>query len=587
MNLLHRLLGKKRAAPELREGRPEYHELRAREALGRGRDLPLGLLHLADLLAFAPARPESLDLLRAYADRLDFRTLPDLGRPASDALRAWDLRRRGRDREALELLLAVARALPDRDYLGTWGIEWLELAGGSAPDDLAMAWLAEALRQLPEPLCCTRRRADLASRFADLALGLRERRRADPSLDRTTLDLLRRAGRFQEALRIVQADVALRPDAEAWTRLGLLLRDMGEGAEARAAFSRARQLDPADPSPLFEGAALHLAREEWSLAYGSFQEILARDPQDARALAGLAWCTCRAEGLDERSVAVLVALAEAGNRHAREWLHQSRPYVGVLPRPRESSSKLLRRMASMDMEPGRTVQVALPEVESPSNLVAFRLAQPTVALEVQYANVARPDPRLPVEPTAWQLWRLEGATLEPALPPAPWNVQEMVQGLAAEPFESRRAWARASTVGAELGPEAAEALLACLLHPSLPPPGVPPFDWTVAFQFAALQAMAFLDEGWRESARRRALFSVLLGPRDWTTEMAAVVLARLAQDEPMLATDVGLAFQKLDGARPDSGEVAYEPGFLAAWATLPGLSGAEGRRIKERLRAGP
>ena len=177
--------------------------------------------------------------------------------------------------------------------------------------------------------------------------------------------------------------------------------------------------------------------------------------------------------------------------------------------------------------------------------------------------------------------------LEPALPPPPWNVQEAVHALAAEPFESRRAWARASAVGGGLGPDAAEALLACLLHPSPPPPGVHAFDWTVAFQFAAVQALAFLDGGWREGARRRALSSILLGPRDWTTGMAAVVLARLAQDEPMVSTDVSLAFQKLDAARPDSGEVAYETAFLAAWATLPGLSGAEARRIKERQRAGP
>lgn len=581
MDLVRRLVGRWQALDELREGGPEFHEFHARESLKTGRDLQLGLLHLGDLLAFAPDRVEALELLRAYAGRLDLQDALSFGKPAAEAVRAWDLHRRGRVREALEVLLAVVKAAPDKDYLGAWGLGWLEAGFEQVPGELVKAWLGQAMRALPESSRCVRRRVGVAWRTAQIALRWKERGGADPPL---VLGLLRKAGRFDEGLPLARATAALKADSPAWTQLGILLREMGDLAGAREAFDRALGCDPEDPFPLFESAALHLERGDWASAYGIFQRVLAQHPRNEQALAGLAWCGYRQNDFDEKALAVLIGLSEAGNRHAREWVHQARPYAGFLPSPQEESSRVLRHLAGLRESPDRTVELPLEEVESPSNLLAFRLAWPLGSVEVRYGCVGRPDPRLPVEPTAWQLWKRRGETLEPALPRPPREVWEPVAELAGQPFESTRAWARASFLGAELGPRSAGALLACAVNPPPPPRGVHAFDWTVAMQFAALQTLAFVDEGWAEGARRGALFSVLLGPRDWTTEMAAVVLSRLVREEPLRVSDVHRAFDRLDRARPQPGTPYYEPGVLASWARLPGLTAAESRPLKARLK---
>ena len=88
----------------------------------------------------------------------------------------------------------------------------------------------------------------------------------------------------------------------------------------------------------------------------------------------------------------------------------------------------------------------------------------------------------------------------------------------------------------------------------------------------------------RQRAAQGAL-SLLLGPRDWSTEAAIVALARLARDVPWIAVDVHAAFAKLDRARADSGGCAHEYALLEFWASLPCMYEPEREQLRARLDA--
>ena len=97
--------------------------------------------------------------------------------------------------------------------------------------------------------------------------------------------------------------------------------------------------------------------------------------------------------------------------------------------------------------------------------------------------------------------------------------------------------------------------------------------------------LAQLDEGWDGSVRRAALYALLLGPRDWTTQAAIVALTRLASEEEAWALDIHEAFTRLDAARPDSGFVTYEHALFAFWLDLPHLYPNEREELVAKLEA--
>ncbi|HBP19914.1 MAG TPA: hypothetical protein DEA08_19250, partial [Planctomycetes bacterium] len=139
-------------ALELREGSARFHEFIARATLdmpeedahshehdhdhdhgpGCGDPLAHGFMHVCELLAYDPARPEWLELMERYLAAAGgdlARLLPEDGEDryfASEAARALLFARAGRLREAVELLAMVQQAKSDAPYLEAWVPDWLE-----------------------------------------------------------------------------------------------------------------------------------------------------------------------------------------------------------------------------------------------------------------------------------------------------------------------------------------------------------------------------------------------------------------------------------------------------------------------------
>jgi hypothetical protein len=101
------------------------------------------------------------------------------------------------------------------------------------------------------------------------------------------------------------------------------------------------------------------------------------------------------------------------------------------------------------------------------------------------------------------------------------------------------------------------------------------------------EVIAHVQDDWDAGRRRDALYSMLLGPRDWSTAAAIVALAHLAKERPLLSCDVHVAFEKLDRARPDRGALFYEPVLLSFWRNLPHLYDTEREALDKRLQALP
>ena len=78
-------------------------------------------------------------------------------------------------------------------------------------------------------------------------------------------------------------------------------------------------------------------------------------------------------------------------------------------------------------------------------------------------------------------------------------------------------------------------------------------SWLPRVQFAAAAVAAQVDDGWEESVRREALYSLLHGPMDWATEAAIRALTYHGCQYEPIAPDIHEAFQLMADHRPDLG----------------------------------
>jgi hypothetical protein len=116
------------------------------------------------------------------------------------------------------------------------------------------------------------------------------------------------------------------------------------------------------------------------------------------------------------------------------------------------------------------------------------------------------------------------------------------------------------------------------------PEGWHVLDWIPRVQLAVAQVLAHLDEApWEVSVRRRGLYTLLLGPLDWSTEAAIIAVTQLASTHPAIATDVHEALTRLWRSKPASGVVCWEVALHYHWQHVPGLFPDELDEIRDQL----
>ncbi len=110
-------------------------------------------------------------------------------------------------------------------------------------------------------------------------------------------DLYRRAGRFDDAFRVLQAGLAAHPRyISALVILGRCHLETGDRPQARAVFQQVLEIDPDNLVVLKLMAEDAARQEDWNEATGLLERVVLLDPSDAPAEAELEALRARQEG---------------------------------------------------------------------------------------------------------------------------------------------------------------------------------------------------------------------------------------------------------------------------------------------------
>ncbi|WP_423372170.1 hypothetical protein [Burkholderia sp. LMG 32019] len=589
-------------ALELRTGTAEFEAFIAFAEIESGEKLTHGAEHLANLLTYAPARPEWLNLARRYAERAGGRAdevlLPDTEHhyASTEALRALFWAWQGRLPEAVDRLLQAQAALQSTDYLNTWALEWLEPAGAleSLPANLQMRLFGNVISRTPEASISGARQLHDARRWAALSARVVPSEALRQQWPMLRLGILRRAGEFDEALRLAGSLAEIQDWFTAVAR-GLVLRQMRCPDDAEHAFRKAIEIRPDDISAYLEAADTWLECEGWSAARGWYEDVLRQEPGHAWAQPSRFYCQWK-ETADDTWLEQVVGLAREGNERANSLWFRAR---GALPEPQDACANILRQLRDRfiqtghPVDPGGDISLKVSSLEAPSNALALRLelashGREACNVHIVAEGIPSPDPRQPVAPVGYPLWRYEGDQATPALPSPSLRILETVSALALEPFSPPRNWAQASHVAVALNEDEVLQVFACIVHPPAIPEGraqsISALTWLTRVQMVALQIIAQHGTDWEGSLRRSLLYSALLGPSDWATIAAIKALAWVSVTQRANALDIHRHFERLEAWRPDSGYCCWLGPLYQGWLELPILSDHEREALNGKLK---
>jgi hypothetical protein len=195
--------------------------------------------------------------------------------------------------------------------------------------------------------------------------------------------------------------------------------------------------------------------------------------------------------------------------------------LDYLPKRRESCIQgAIEALKSDDPLVRQTVS----SLEAPSAVDVVRTLFPGVVVE--FLDIPKPDPRIPIRQVSTILWRYEGHIAYPAVDPPPTPVADAVSRIARAnyglPEWSRSAVSEAAALGAP-----ATSALAAMVHPPSPELNDLLWDWRFKVQVAAALMAAHLSE--QSGGDSVAVLSdVADGPIDWATSAALIGLLDVA-----------------------------------------------------------
>jgi tetratricopeptide (TPR) repeat protein len=597
-----------RKAKSLQNGSPEYHRFVAQQELQRGEDLPRGARHLARLLSAAAADIESLQLAEQYfqADSDNpMELLPESQAGDTcfeeEALRAWLLARGGRLQEAVELLVALVNAKQDACYLEAWVLDWLEVPGAaeSLPGPTMLKLMLLVSQQYPEWRFVTADQQRFLDRYVNVMRRWNVTEDQAEVAKMTQIELLRKAGRFPEALRTAEQFVRDHPGWHAHMSEALVRREMGQVDAATAAFQRAIDCRPDELAARLEVADMFFDREQWDEACRWYQQVLEKHPDHPWALPSWLYGQWRQTSDQQHLDRIWTMLEQdSTSRRAYELYERYTPYLGFLPEPEGPTSEFIRQILPqmdgsepLEQQEGVTnAEFVLPleHLDPPSSRLAFRMMAETyrrkARLLVNVRTIPSPDPRKPCRPVKYLLWTYHETEPAPAAPVPYPTIAQHVRELASQPYDFRANWASTSRIAARLEATDAASVLAVMVHPPPLPAGENVLDWLPRVQVAAALLLAQLDGDWHTSLRRDALLSALWGAVDWTTSAAIIALTQLARHDQSTAADIREAFAILAEHRPCVGAYCYEHALFSNWILLPGISNKERRSLEKKLK---
>ena len=189
--------------------------------------------------------------------------------------------------------------------------------------------------------------------------------------------------------------------------------------------------------------------------------------------------------------------------------------------------------------PDLVVRMALSSLEAPSAIRSLRRHLVALGGSVDITtNVPDPDPRPPRRAVAIETWRYDGTEATPVLAAPPAAITDAIATVTNTRFDGAHWLEAAGPVAKDLGPGAAQDIVAAMLHWPDPPSWASSLTYGFRFQVSAALVLANLDDGWDGSVRRRALLSLIDGPVDWLAAAGLIAVTRLCDREPALVPAV-------------------------------------------------
>lgn len=513
-------------------------------------------LHAAFAIAVEPSVADSLaladELYASSPEPLSLVPLEGTTYFGVVALRALFLRKAGKLAEALELLVQVVAVRPDLPF-GEWLDSWLDLGTAQSMDPKVAARLLDlGLQRLGSTELGVTQGRGVAERIAGIARRLRTMHPDSSALAFSLSRALRMSRQLDEALAVVKEEHEKRPSYLSSVFLAGVHRDRGELKDAHARFEEALGKQPDDVAVRLDMGDLSMDLGRPDDAIAQYEWVLGKEPDNAWAKPSLLYARFVKSG-DKAARDELEVLAETDTKgRARSLALAVTPFLGFLPRRPESVLQAVDAVREQARQKGieelkkGPIKLQITSLEAPSAIraAAAQFMELGLAVDVEIGGIPQPDPRLPAQKTVYELFRYDGASTKPVLPPATEKTAIAIARLAATRFHGPT-WAElARRTAKELGFDKANELLSLMvIMPPLPravlPDGKPapsPFklsDWWFRVQIACALTLAFIDEGWEDSVRKRALESMVFGPPDWITTAGMVALTALANVDPV------------------------------------------------------
>ena len=407
--------------------------------------------------------------------------------------------------------------------------------------------------------------------------------------------VLRKTGAFEEAVRVART---LPASYQTRVSLAMAQEALGNLEASIAAYREALTFDPKDVAARNDLGALYLAQGKIAEALTLYEESVRLDPKDPyqQAHANVAYLRYLQQPSPEHLQA-LQKLAQSQQVASKFAYLLKLPYVGKLPVHGESLINLMRNVKSKRaagearMPADGKLKVGMSSLEAPSATLATRrmLDSWGFSVEMSVADVCTPDPRLPLRPVEYQLWRYEEFQPIPAVPPPDAAIAQQVAELVHMPYALQRWYAPAHTLGQQLGEAALIDLLGVMVHPPATPDGWDEWDWITAIQIASALTIASLgnETVWEGSRRREALLSLIYGPTDWSGAAALIALAVLAGQNKRITIEFDAICRDLWHLGPGTIEWPHEQAMVFGLRFVGHYSKEAGEYIQdyfERMR---
>lgn len=568
-------------------GEQGEHDELARNALQAG-DLRRSIYYLALALADDPEReewlalldqwiaaagPRALELVPLYdqeyfttlqasqhlmktGNRPDHRmeVIPIVGKNyhAKVAVHASILVAQGRMKEGISLLLQLIQVKPDIPYI-TWLTRWQNRTGfAEALDPTGVSAIAvQSVQKYPGSYIFSAEAREELRRYLPLLRASYHALAQQPAQEHflhiafAYAALLRKTGAFEEAATIARA-----LPASYQTRVSLAMAEgaLGNLEASAAAYREALTFEPNDVAVRNDLGALYLTQGKLAEALALYEESARLDPSDPyqQAHAHIAYLRYVQTPFSE-PLYRLQKLAKNQGTAERLLYLLNILYVGKLPAPGEALINLMRNIKARRatgearMPADGKVKTGLSSLESPSAVLASRrmLNAWGFSFELGVAEVLTPDPRQPLRPVEYQIWRYQENDPEPAVPAPDPAIAQHIAEIAQTPYGLLRWYAQAHTFGQRLGEAALMDLLGVMVHPPATSAGWEEWDWITAVQIASALTIASLgdEHTWEGSRRKAALTSLVYGPTDWSGAAALIALAVLANQSTRMAIE--------------------------------------------------